>query len=1037
MAIGYKSNADGSGGAITSDAVPVVKINSDDSVSIVNDLIVENGTIVLDKASGGKTILKPSDDSLDVDNLTFPKKGLLVNEDRLAVNVPLSNITAYHLLEGNLSVSNTVSTNGFSTTLYTGNGGSQSINTGVDMNTQWGNDASERFGGLVWVKGRSTVSDNNMVDTIRGSGNAIFPNLSSAQVNAASNINNFLNNGFTTGSSSGTNASSVTYASWNFQTTHRRSGTTNHGMTYTEHYNPFTGFTIIQYFGSGIAGHEIPHSLGRKLDFVTVKNIELNTNWLTYYKKGMELVLNLTNSEIISSNCSDLTNESFILGSAASSTNNLNKKVILYGWANSYLDKSNKLIGNYEIGTYTGTGLSGNKVKTKGKPAWLMVKRLDTTGDWFILDNLRGASLRLSPNLADIENGTVCSFEQNSFTFGASAANVNVANGQYLYMVVYDNDSTSGKSKYPKAQDTSTLNINNAKIPFANGLSVNGTSISALLRNEVIAGLTLTAGKNYVYMKNDGTYGVTPYVPNYDMYSGFGDYFDSKKNKWYKNVSVFSDDFSTGSLNPLITKDADTVLTITNGKLVIEESVAGFNYTYVNLASLNLVNGKRYRFKINCTVKDYHCWVRYNSSEIFYTYYNTGLNYGDFTYISGVNTIDISDGSSGSGTVSIDNISIYPINQDGTVDISLATEIPESRNYLNHIVYADHNGQVTYVEELAKSEYKKDSVITDKLTLQNVESINSNGDYVYKINNVEKMRVKEDGSILNQDGLALSSGGFKNYIINGAMDINQRYGTSMVTQTDAGITDFYFNDRWKYSVSTSSGGTGSRSIQLVTDAPNNFLYSLQCTTNTALSSSRFSYLLQFIEGINFKKIAGKIVTLTFWAKCSKTAVLPLMICGTPVPSGVTVDTSWKQYKVSVKAQNDAVVDFGTGQGSFIQFVFNNIVGAGDYIKITGVQLEEGSVATAFEQRPYGLELALCQRYYEVGLNSALYNSSGTSQVIGTGTRFRVNKRVVPTMTKSYAPATFQNITTDAFELHASIGTGLWLNQVTFTADAEL
>lgn len=67
--------------------------------------------------------------------------------------------------------------------------------------------------------------------------------------------------------------------------------------------------------------------------------------------------------------------------------------------------------------------------------------------------------------------------------------------------------------------------------------------------------------------------------------------------------------------------------------------------------------------------------------------------------------------------------------------------------------------------------------------------------------------------------------------------------------------------------------------------------------------------------------------------------------------------------------------------------------------ITGVQLEEGSVATPFEQRPIGLELSLCQRYYEVGRCIQQLGIGTTIGVVLTGqVFFKTSKRIVPTVT---------------------------------------
>ena len=484
--------------------------------------------------------------------VVIPKEGgVLATEaavsqliDTVNPNVP----APYHIYNGKVEVSNTVATNGFATTLWTGNGATQDVVTGVDMSTQWGDDASETFGGLVWLKSRSEAYNHILQDTIRGTINAkISTNTTDGEGSAGvldsyGKISSFNNNGVTVVSGIQTNNTSATYASWNFQTTHRTSGVTNHGKPYTCHYNPFTGFTIIKYEGSGIVGHEIPHHLGRKLGFWTVKVTTTTTNWLTQYKDNNYLYLNTNQAQtngITVGICSD-TSISFNTtpeGNGASQTH------ILYGWANSYFDESNKLIGNYEIGVYQGTGVAGNKVTTRGKPAWIMVKRLDSTGNWVIQDNLRTSNTGvLNPNTAGTEQTgweVIVIADGNSFTINATASEVNASGGQYLYMVVYDNDSGSGRSKYPRATDTSELVIN-AHVPYADGIDTSGTKISIQYKDESITlSNSLASGKNYVASLNDGTYVAKQIAPGYGTTNpATGDFFNLDTQKWYDSSNA-------------------------------------------------------------------------------------------------------------------------------------------------------------------------------------------------------------------------------------------------------------------------------------------------------------------------------------------------------------------------------------------------------------------------------------------------------------------------------------------------------------------
>ena len=625
---------------------------------------------------------------------------------------PLANLAPYHIYNGSLALASTVSTAGFSTTLYTGNGGTQSINTGVDMSTQWGNDASETFGGLVWQKYRSAVGDNTLIDSVRGTGKYISSNTTGIQGTDNNSLTSFNNNGFSIGAS--WSANGVTAVSWNFQTTHRRTGTTNHGKAFTEHYNPFTGFTIIQYTGSGIAGHEIPHSLGRKLGFATIKRLNIAYDWAVYYGvEGQALFLNLTNATASPTGSWNPTSDTITVLASGAVTNNSGDSYILYGWANSYFDEANTLIGNYEIGIYQGTGASGNKVTTKGKPAWVMIKRLDSTGNWEIHSNQPDTLKHLWANLSNAESSAdVVRFNANGLELADPSSDRNASGGQYLYMVVYDNDSGSGKSKYPKPSDAPVINLN-ATVPFANGIDGNGTKLSILSKNESVTGVSLSAGKNYVYSLSDGTYGRSSFAPQYGSYNGFGDYFCPCSNKWFSGVSVFSDDFS-GTLSEKFdishtfsgTFTAPLSATIVNGELKIVNN--GATYGAVLITIPNFIVGKKYCVIANTTSysSDFGLWIGTTDSNSDVLNYKSSFNNTIQTFVASASTLyfKLYNGNTSGAISTWDNIAVYPIKSDGTPDISGATPIT-SRNYLDAIVYADGTGNAEYIEQLPKTQY--------------------------------------------------------------------------------------------------------------------------------------------------------------------------------------------------------------------------------------------------------------------------------------------------------------------------------------------
>jgi hypothetical protein len=123
------------------------------------------------------------------------------------------------------------------------------------------------------------------------------------------------------------------------------------------------------------------------------------------------------------------------------------------------------------------------------------------------------------------------------------------------------------------------------------------------------------------------------------------------------------------------------------------------------------------------------------------------------------------------------------------------------------------------------------------------------------------------------------------------------------------------------------------------------------------------------------------------------------------------------------------------------------IAAGVSYYITGVQFEEGFIATPFENRPIGIELSLCQRYYETGSYLAGYywvNTWGAAR--SDNVTFKQPKRIAPDMTGTVMSGagwagtwSTSSVTTDKFNVANSStpNTGAFSTAVSYVANAEL
>ena len=319
-----------------------------------------------------------------------------------------------------------------------------------------------------------------------------------------------------------------------------------------------------------------------------------------------------------------------------------------------------------------------------------------------------------------------------------------------------------------------------------------------------------------------------------------------------------------------------------------------------------------------------------------------------------------------------------------------------------------------------------------------------------------QIALKADTSYVND-----KYSGFKNYIINGNFDIWQR-GNSQTTSGYASA------DRWNFY----NAGTSSRTVEqtITTDADRPYFNTskILCTTLTTLDSTTSGRGIRHIQPIeDVTKLAGKTVTYSFWARSTNNMDIEVtnqQVFGTGgAPSSTIVVNArrfsltpqWTKFTETVSIPSTIGKTLGTNgvNTSCTNFKFHlmadsvtaaseGLTGtltptAGTLVFFAQVQLEEGSVATPFENRPYGLELSLCQRYYTSKIRFGLYNNAPDTRIIGGSVTFNTPMRITPTMGLVVGVAvTYQNTTLHGTEYHSTVGAGGW-NQGDHYASAEL
>ena len=307
------------------------------------------------------------------------------------------------------------------------------------------------------------------------------------------------------------------------------------------------------------------------------------------------------------------------------------------------------------------------------------------------------------------------------------------------------------------------------------------------------------------------------------------------------------------------------------------------------------------------------------------------------------------------------------------------------------------------------------------------------------------------GAIVGESYNGGQLAGLRNKIINGSMEIAQR-GTSFTVNTGFGAN--YTLDRYSRIAVTSAVVTVTQASDGPASEPT-LPYSLRCTVATAdptVTASELWTLLQKIEGYSARDLIGKTFTLSFWVRSAKVGTHCVAFYNNDYPSAdryyvaeynISVADTWEYKEITIIGGliTAGTWDWTNGSGLTVGWTLycgatrQGVAGSwqsgwalatssqvnvldtiGNIFAITGVQLEVGNTPTPFEHRPFGVELGMCQRYYEksfpyatapaqnvgASLGAAYATGQVLNQTFSSLVKFAVAKRAAPTIT-TYAP----------------------------------
>ena len=330
----------------------------------------------------------------------------------------------------------------FDTLLETGTGSARTV-SGLSFTPDF-----------LWAKGRNATSSHLLYDSVRGVDKSLNTNTTLTEDTTAGQLTSFNSGGYSLPNDTAgyLNYSSRTYAFWNWKAGGSGSSNTDGSITSTVSANPSAGFSIVTYTGNGTSNQTVGHSLGVAPAMIILKDRDPNATsnrWWVWQKSltsGHNITLDDTASSFAVSGTtsggigSSPTSTTFTLQNGTSNNNNVNEngdRFVAYCFAE---------VESYsKFGIYTGNGsLDGPFVYCGFRPAWVMIKRADGSGEWFMVDTSRNpynsSDQDLFANFTTAETSSSGKdLLSNGFKIRESGASMNASGGSFIFMAFAEN----------------------------------------------------------------------------------------------------------------------------------------------------------------------------------------------------------------------------------------------------------------------------------------------------------------------------------------------------------------------------------------------------------------------------------------------------------------------------------------------------------------------------------------------------------------------------------------------------------------------